>query len=396
MSAPLPNPALAAEHGALLDVCKQLLDVLGAGTGLLRPSRRVDGRHYDYVDRMELLRGTLASALDLVALNDYPSAFAILRTGLEHHLIDRLVFLANRLQYRYRVPTAQISAEDARLRTLQATTRPDIVRWRVLGREFTVIITGIHETGRIGKPPTISPYWFMLDRYDPFTGKRQYQSRLARQFSSPKWHHKAADEAWDLWKSRFSPASLTRSLLTNRLLTTAQVVQVDVHYGFLSAFVHPSARAADLALGRNRPRPDRAYDHYCSELGLLYIAAIAVAELDVFARACRRRPSCALNGWPSVQADLAAAEAAASHFWFLSGGPHELDRFHEANSRMARGLRAGRAVVRVDPASLRPEQVRYYRNPLVRIVELHQTIRELSTGLAYVSPFPRSDAWHRI
>ena len=190
-------------------------------------------------------------------------------------------------------------------------------------------------------------------------------------------------------------SALTRSLLTNRLITRAQAVELDVHYGFLSAYVHPSARAFDLAVGRNRPRPVRSYDHYCSELGLLYIGTIAAAELRAFARACRRGPSCPIGDWSTVETHLAATDAATTHFWFLGGDPHDLDRFHEANARMAL-RRSGAPRLAVGPATLRPEQVRYYRNPLVRVVELHETIRELSTGLVYVSPFPRADAGRRL
>ncbi len=353
-------------------------------------------RHSDYVDRLDLLTQTLHVALDLVRINEYQGAFVVLRTALEHHLLDRLVFLANRLQFRYRVKNRDIAAEHARLRSLKGSTRPDIVRWKETQGWFTVIITGIHETGRIGKPPTISPYWLMLQQYDPFTGKERHQARLTRQFIPPRLHRRAASEARELWKSRFSPSGLTRSLLTNRLLSKAEVVQFDVHYGFLSAFVHPSARAADLALGASRPRPARQYDHYCSELGLLYMATIAAHELRAFQRACRRRPQCELEGWATVEGHLAAADRATAHFWFLGGQPHDLDRFHEANARMFRDRRAGRPVVPINPAALRSSQVHYYRNPLVRIIELHRSIRELSTGLTYASPFARADAVSRV
>jgi len=201
----LSNPDLEAEHSPLVAACRTLLDDLSVGTSRLRPGRRADHRHYDYVDRLDLLAGTLRVALDLITLNEYPSAFAVLRSGLEHHLIDRLIFLANRLHYRYTVPRGGVMAEEARLRLLQATTRPDILRWKVKKREFAVIISGIHETGRVGKPPTISPYWYMSDQYDPFTGKRQHQSRLARQFVAPRFLRRAADEARELWRSRFAP-----------------------------------------------------------------------------------------------------------------------------------------------------------------------------------------------
>jgi len=42
------------------------------------------------------------------------------------------------------------------------------------------------------------------------------------------------------------------------------------------------------------------------------------------------------------------------------------------------------------------DRIRYYTNPLVRLVELHRGWRELSTGLGFAPPFPRPDAINRV
>ena len=50
---------------------------------------------------------------------------------------------------------------------------------------------------------------------------------------------------------------------------------------------------------------------------------------------------------------------------------------------------------KVDPSAIKLIRVRYYRNPLGRLVKLHQSYQEMSTGLMYQSPFERSDARFR-
>ena len=51
---------------------------------------------------------------------------------------------------------------------------------------------------------------------------------------------------------------------------------------------------------------------------------------------------------------------------------------------------------RVDPAAIKTQRVRYYRDPFERLVKLHQSWQEWSTGLVYQSPFLRADAQHRL
>jgi hypothetical protein len=50
---------------------------------------------------------------------------------------------------------------------------------------------------------------------------------------------------------------------------------------------------------------------------------------------------------------------------------------------------------KVDPSAIRPVRIRYYRNPLGRLVKLHQSYQEMSTSLVYRSPFERQDATFR-
>jgi hypothetical protein len=50
---------------------------------------------------------------------------------------------------------------------------------------------------------------------------------------------------------------------------------------------------------------------------------------------------------------------------------------------------------RVDPDGLAYDEIGYARNPLERIVQMHNGFREMTTGITYRSPWQREDAQFR-
>lgn len=384
------------EHDVLLAHAARLLRELGGVGGRLAP-RRVDHvQHREYADRAALLGDHLRASLELAMMNRYASAFVVLRTSLEHHLLDRLVFLATRFTQTYPVPLDKVSAEEQRLAKVKVT-RPDLQRWRVVKRkthaEVVLTFTGYHEEGRRGRPPTISRWYFLLDEYDPFAGTPSRVKRVAAPFRDLEGMRQWAKESQELWERYFKTRRLLADLRLNRLLTVSQALQVEVHYSFLSTYVHATQAAYDLAYGRNRPSRLGEYDHYSSELVLLYLVTLATEELLLFARACRRRPTVKLRDWDAVAEASRAARSASDYFWFLYGRPTPLDRIGEVHTRVnPRQVARGKGA-RQDPAKV--STVRYYSNPLKRLVDLHASSREMATGLTYVSPWPRDDARFR-
>ena len=51
-------------------------------------------------------------------------------------------------------------------------------------------------------------------------------------------------------------------------------------------------------------------------------------------------------------------------------------------------------VPRIDPASLKLEQI-HYEDPLKRVIDLHSSYHEFTTDTWYQSPWPRDDARFR-
>lgn len=93
-------------------------------------------------------------------------------------------------------------------------------------------------------------------------------------------------------------------------------VQVDVHYAFLSAFAHPTQRGYDLLYGSNVPNRMGQRDHYGEELVLLYLIAVAAAELEAFGRMSRRKPTLPMLDWEVVEREVAEARLATEYFRF--------------------------------------------------------------------------------
>lgn len=386
---------LPDDHGELATHATLLVERLETVRSMFVGGRVGYEQHTKWAARCGLLAEHLGSALLLTEHRRYAPALVAVRTGLEHHLVDRLLFLANRYQQVYSIKKPDIDAEVARLTLLQAGPRPDIAKWWVSNGKMNVVVRGLFREGSIGRGQTLSPYYVAAGQYDPFTGRPRNVHRLAGAFMPIGQRRKWAEEARSVWESLFVYEKLRRNLLLNRLLTSGQALQVDVHYGFLSAFAHAIDRGYDLVYGRNIPSTRGGYDHYSSELVLLYVATLAAEELSIFVRAAARAPRLRLADLDVLRHELDAARSASAHLWFLTGEPLLFDRINEVHTRLVR-RRHPWGPPPIDPALIPSARVRYYANPLVRLVELHRGSRELSTGLGFSAPFPRPDAINRI
>lgn len=382
----------ALEHRALLDSATALIRDLKEFRARLRPNAGVaHAQHFDLA-----LSLYLGPALDLAFSGDYLPAFAVLRSAPEHHLTDRLLFLADRYK---RVLTdvkkATYEQWEADRKSKKSGTE-GIVKLEWKDGTVVMIRTGLHPTG--GKKgrgaTTISIYYFLLQEFDPFIGHPKQQAHLAREFASVEQHTTYAKEQQILYRQNLSWQQIKSNLVYNRLCTAEMVRRFEVHYQFLSAFVHPMPAGLELVYGHNHPTVAPRYDHFDSELVLLYINKIASEELKALQRMTRRSPTVALADSPSVEGRIRTADVVSSHLWFPGDDPHQYDCVQEANYR---GFRRGKLVPanrRPTPGQLKMAQIRYYRNPLRRLVRMHGIAQEL-TGFAYISPWPRRDALFR-
>jgi hypothetical protein len=388
---------LAREHATLLNTATDVVADLHEFHGHLRRGRVAHHQHDMFAERARSLAIYLSSALRLARADEYISAYAVLRAALEHHLTDRLLFVGSRYKQQY---TGVKKADYERLERDRARGEPgtqDIMRIAYAGGTMWVVSSGLHvrdEAGRLRRQ-TLSIYYFLLDEFDPFVGHPREQQHPSCGFTPVEQRIRIAEEQQRMYVP-LRWLEIKANLRENRLCSEETLRRFEVHYRFLSAFVHPVPAGYDLVYGRNRPTGAPRYDHYASELVLLYINKLGAEELRFLKRMTQRTPRVRLAGWATVESHAAAANAAAAHLWFPGvDEPHAYDRVEEAN---ARGMRRGRVLIPMDrrkaPDDFAPRQVRYYRNPLQRLIRMHQSFQEL-TGFAYVSPWPREDARFR-
>ena len=158
-----------------------------------------------------------------------------------------------------------------------------------------------------------------------------------------------------------------------------------VHYNFLSGYSHGTHEA--LTSVHHSSYDGEIYNHYHSELCLLYISHLLGLHLQLALEFFRRRRIKIRGERKIYRASVHDLESEFGYFWFIYNHPHEWDRYDTANrkSDIEKGV-----VVR--PHELRNRDVRFSESPLVRLKHLHSTGHEITTGNVFVSPFHRDDS----
>lgn len=325
------------EHAGLVHHADQLLGHMGSVKSRLQFGEAHISWHTDWADRVLWLHGRLRMVRLAIDHNEYPSAFALARTGLEHHLFDRLFFLADRAALVQRLEPADDQVAYVRqLDQLKADPASDIEDWRSLGKRRYELVRA---SPAFENEPThrMSYLNLLLKEFDPFLGKTRLQERLTRRFTAIKEMERYAKENEEFRQDYFTSARLRRNLEVADLATEHERMQIDVHLDFLSAFVHGSPASYDAIYGgRKQPASSPPYDHYCSELALLYVIRIAGEELLHFERALSRPPATQIRDWTTTARDIELADQASAHFWFLWPQP--------TSPLRSRALRRGRDV----------------------------------------------------
>lgn len=122
---------------------------------------------------------------------------------------------------------------------------------------------------------------------------------------------------------------------------------------------------------------------------------VGATEMRTLLKAVAMPPKHALANRSAINRLISKANRVSAHMWFPGQSPHDFDRIAEANNRNVPGRRALPPLTEhTPPERIRPGTIRYYRNPLERLVALHRSQHEL-TGWPYISPWNRQDARFR-
>jgi hypothetical protein len=182
------------------------------------------------------------------------------------------------------------------------------------------------------------------------------------------------------------------NLCLNGVLNKKTATRVLVHYNFLSNFSHSTSDSISIISRRTilditSGGLDNVYNHYFSELALLYICHLLSMHLQQAIYYLKWR-SIRLKSIRKFYKPLChRVEDDFGYFWFIFNKPHQYDRYVHANRKC---IYKRRIFFRLE--DIRLGDVRYYDDPLYRLKQLHQSQTELTSGNSFDSPFPREDA----
>jgi hypothetical protein len=377
---------LSTEHPTLTATATDVLASMGRWSDEVRPAPGANtwAHHGDFAARTEQLAGHLEATLALAEEGRFPSALAVARTALEHHQVDRLVLLADRYEEIVRPPEPELLEEweQAWAEKTEPWTRDVASIERVSnGKALRLVRLGHKVLDNAGKVrEQISPYWVAMEHYDAFLGHPDVQALTVRPFDSLDERELWARRNQAIYGAFLRWGSICWNLELSELASRAEIVQLQVHYAFLSAFTHATKSGFDVD---RRPFPNSPpASHVMGELALLYVATIAISEVKSWAANVGRRVHL-LAPLSSTTTDLVTrAEQVTAYFWFLGGHPQPFDYCQEANRRAHPLLLAGQPG-EVEPSELQPDDVGYYPNPYDRLQHLHTGGQELTTGFGF-------------
>jgi hypothetical protein len=350
-------------------------------------------------DRVRGLGSHLAGAVRLIDEFRYESALALIRTALEHVVVDWLVFSGKTYVRRYRRVTEETWAQWQADRAAGAEWTRTIKDWtRYRSGDVRIVHEGLFsEPNEQGERQQISIYYFLLEQYQPAMGPPSQQvddSLIGRDEL-----RQLADENRALWEVYLTWMSLLRNLQENTLVDEDDAGRLAAHYGFLSGYAHPVADQRRATYGPQANFNWPQYDHYSSELVLLYAIALGVLEARNFLESVAGWRGLSIADLDQVTPALDGAEALIGYFWFLGSKPHAYDIWKAHSEAILRMLRDGMVTAVTTSGELPPEpeprDVPYPRDPLRRLIDMHSDSGGMMSAQPYMSPWPRRDAQFR-
>ena len=393
-----------SEHGALVELNYELLEAMRTFRHSLNRGPHVWAQDGEFLELVELNRLTLLSANEQALDGFYRDAYNATRMALEGYLLTRLIFTCERYEFKWiiRRSKSDRSLDEAVARAeqqIRARAGPELVSLKRTAKDTLVAVRrGVPIVDDDGCPSgRILPFYYgAWKQYRPEEHHLSALERyLEREWSIAKGRRGGEKDPRhrQFYRDYFTFDGMVDKLRLNRALTSKTVARLRVHYNFLSGFSHTTRRSVERILNVTNYRGipvSVSYNHYHSELGFLYVCHLAAMFLSLGLSYFRRWKIC-VDAAETYQALVDRVDTEYGYFWFIFNGPHLYDRYNDANRlsdyRKKRFFR---------PEDVKDSQVRYNEDPLNRLRELHCTTRELSTGNAFISPFPRDDAWRYL
>lgn len=320
---------------------------------------------------------TLDSVLFLLEKERHKDCFALLRSVFECSFFLMLMMHGKKFRETRRfkvIPGANEDVGTARDKTFEKwhqdrkSGKPQYDKIVNLGKEGEdIILVTIEDEGLYTKEdvkkegPVISRYYFAFDEYDPET---RFTLKLPS-VSAGNPYPEIADERWrkqkTLYHQYFYISKLKRNLKLNGFLDDEQADRFEVHYNFLSSFVHPTkmgtTRISDTTYSYPYTPPIMGFAR--RKLILLYVCklqALLIRTLVDFFEKVNQK-----SNFEKYKGQVVQIDAMTKDFWFIYNEPIAFDKSRSDSIKNV----AADLDHTVDAAV-----ILYYRNPLKRLADL--------------------------
>ncbi len=341
----------------------------------------------------------------------YRDAYHLIRMVFEGYFILRLISTCDKYPLRIRIKRAKNDpslnhAKDRLIQQVRQKLGNRLITTYVEDKNILVaVLRGIPVVDDKGKDTgVIVPYyygaWHNFRPVEYHLKRETLQDRLpTRRFLTGEWatmprriKSEIVKNYGALYKYFLTFDRILENLRLNGVLDKKTTTRVLVHYNFLSNFSHSTSDSLSIVRERkfyqlSQNGLDIVYNHYLSELALLYVCHLLSMHLQHAIYYLRWRAIKLKNELKIYRVLCKRVEGDFGYFWFVFNEPHQYDRYSHANRKCNYKKK-----IFYRPEDIRLGDVRYYDNPLYRLKQLHQNQRELMTGNVFVSPFPRDDA----
>jgi hypothetical protein len=397
---------------------KKLIDLIDELTRALRKlPNDVQWGNSSWMQDMEILDFIRVQTLSLENAKEnairgyYRDTYHLIRMIFEAYLILRLISTCDKYPLRIKVVRAKTdpdmnSARNRIIQRAQKTFGGSLITTYTEGKDIVVaVLRGIPIVDNTDKEPGVTiPYyygaWHNFRPLEYHLRRDTLQDRIPTlRFLTGEWASIPRKTKQDLTKNYgllykyfLTFGRILENLRLNGVLNKKTSTRVLVHYNFLSEFSHCTSDSVSLITRRRLHQIasgglDNVYDHYLSELALLYVCHLLSMHLEHAVYYLRWRSIRLKNEKEIYRPICQRVESVFGYIWFIFNRPHQYDRYSHANHKCDYKKK-----IFYRPEDIRMGDVRYYDNPLHRLKELHQSQRELTTGNFYISPFPRDDA----
>ncbi len=380
------------EHEKLIALVNRMIDNVFKISSKIKPKTDVSHEEDGFFLRFLNYQGISSlSVRDLIFDGKYVDAFRIIRCIFENYLLNLLMMNGELYQRTLKIipktKTHQEVCEEA-ISKLKEDHKKGInknIISVVATKDYKyLMVTYKGLTDAKDDDDIIPYYYFAFQEYD---SERHIVEKIPE--INEKSFYPEINKKWQKHHEELSKyltfSGMKKALLLNKIYSEKEWIKISVHYQFLSTFIHPNKKNMRIIEGNiinsyiNSPEEIYNYDHYLSELALLYIAFLLRYFLEEIIGYLSKN----FKIDEEFEKSLFEGFEDFDYFWFLKEKPHTYDE-HEylTIKNHAKQTRD----VELD------DEIPYYKNPLQRLVGLHTSKHELTTGSVYNSPLHRKDA----